>query len=253
MKKSFSTVASYPPTWVAVIVVSVAVVILIGFFDPPLLVALFMILLGVALLLAWPLTMSTTGTLERLEFSKYDTSEQDREAREALAAELAELGSEQGVDQLQMLGTKLEGLTEVLRHRLDAGEMTYSRYLGTARSVYESGVDNLREVVVALRSVSNINEGYISHRLGELRQDGDQEKVDEEIVALESRQGLRDRQVLRVEKLLTQNETAMTALDATATALADAPIGREHASADADAAVAELVELAQRAGRYASS
>ena len=151
-----------------------------------------------------------------------------------------------------MLGTKLEGLTEVLRKRLNAGEMTYSRYLGTAHSVYSGGVDKLREVVIALQSVRNIDETYINRRLGELRQDGDAEKVQEEISTLENRLALRERQITRVEKVLTQNETAMTALDSTATALANAPIGREHADADTDAAVAELEALAVRASKYAS-
>jgi hypothetical protein len=42
----------------------------------------------------------------------------------------------------------------------------------------------------------------------------------------------------------------MTAMDRTATALADAPIGR--APADAEAAMEALEELAQRAMKYAT-
>jgi hypothetical protein len=255
MKKSLSMVASYPPTWIAVVVMTVGVVLLLGFFEPPLPIALLMAALGVALLLAWPLTMARTGTLDRLEFARFDTSGQDVRERESLAAQLTDLGCDQGTDQVRLLGTKLEGLTEVLRQRLDAGEMTYSRYLGSARSVYEDAVDSLREVVISLRSISNIDKDYIGRRLDELGAGSGPEggtSAGDEVSTLRDRQALHDRQVARVAQLLTRNEAAMTALDSTATALAEAPMGREHASADADAAVAELVALAGRASRYAS-
>ncbi|MCZ7529760.1 MAG: hypothetical protein M5U31_05105 [Acidimicrobiia bacterium] len=252
MKKSFSTVVSYPPTWFAAVVVIVGVLMMIRFFEPPLLITLFLVAMGAALLLVWPLTMSATGTIDKLEFSKHDTSEEDRKEREELERQLRELGCEQGADQLRMLGTRLESLTEVLRERLNAGEMTYSRYLGTAHNVYSGSVDKLREVAISLRSVSNIDEDRLDSRLAELESGGDAGKRREEIATLENRRALRDRQTERVEKLLAQNETAITALDTTATALADAPIGREHASEDADVAVAELEALAVRASKYAS-
>jgi len=50
--------------------------------------------------------------------------------------------------------------------------------------------------------------------------------------------------------LLAQNESALTALDRTTTALADVPIGRKPE--DADAAMAELEALADRTGDYAT-
>jgi hypothetical protein len=50
--------------------------------------------------------------------------------------------------------------------------------------------------------------------------------------------------------LLAQNESALTALNRTATALADVPIGKRPE--DADAAMEALDELAARASKYAS-
>ena len=60
---------------------------------------------------------------------------------------------------------------------------------------------------------------------------------------------MRATQRRRIAQLLAQNESALTALDRTTTALADAPIGKKPA--DADAAMAELEALADRAGEYA--
>jgi hypothetical protein len=107
----------------------------------------------------------------------------------------------------------------------------------------------LKETVVSLTAVGSIYPAYISQRLTELR-GSDVAKQSTEIATLESRGELREKQLAKVEALLAQNEEAMTALSATASALADAPIGRTPA--DAEAAMAELDNLAQRAANYAS-
>ena len=60
---------------------------------------------------------------------------------------------------------------------------------------------------------------------------------------------MRTSQRRRIAQLLAQNESALTALDRTTTALADVPIGKKPE--DADAAMAALEELADRAVKYA--
>jgi hypothetical protein len=60
---------------------------------------------------------------------------------------------------------------------------------------------------------------------------------------------MRTTQRRRIAQLLAQNESALTALDRTTTALADVPIGKKPE--DADAAMAALEELADRASKYA--
>jgi predicted house-cleaning NTP pyrophosphatase (Maf/HAM1 superfamily) len=57
-------------------------------------------------------------------------------------------------------------------------------------------------------------------------------------------------QEAKINDLLAQNETAMTLIDRTSTALADAPIGRKPQ--DAEAAMEQLSELAERANKYAT-
>ena len=136
----------------------------------------------------------------------------------------------------------------MLQHRLDAGELTYARYLATSQQVFSSALDNLHEVAVASESISTIDETYIDRRLTELASDdSDPEAAERERATLERRREMRATQRRSIAQLLAQNESALTALDRTTTALADVPIGKKPD--DADAAMAELEALADRAGR----
>ena len=64
---------------------------------------------------------------------------------------------------------------------------------------------------------------------------------------------LLERQLDKVAKLFAKNESAMTALDNTASVLADTRMGREHASMETEQAMSELEALANRAHKYASA
>jgi len=99
-------------------------------------------------------------------------------------------------------------------------------------------------------SVSTIDPDYIDARLAQLQgEDGDSTQA--EVSSLEDRRALATTQQAKVTYLLAQNESAMTLLDRTSTALADAPIGL--APQDAEAAMEALKELADRASRYATT
>jgi hypothetical protein len=137
----------------------------------------------------------------------------------------------------------------VLNRRLDAGELTYARYLTTAQQVYLSALDNLHEIAISLRSISTIDRDYIEARLAELHSQSS-DSAQSERASIEGRLELLTSQEEKVARLLAQNESGMTAMDRTATALADAPIGRTPE--DAEAAMAALEELAQRAMKYAT-
>ena len=126
--------------------------------------------------------------------------------------------------------------------------MTYARYLSSAQHVYLAALENLHEVAVAEQSVSAIDDDYIDQRLEELG-DRDGEAAITERRSLNDRRSLRKTQEKKVAGLLAQNEAAMTVLDRTAIALADASIGRQPQ--DAEAAMKALQEMADRAGKYA--
>ena len=168
----------------------------------------------------------------------------------ALKRDLDRLEDERPAYQLQAIGEKRDNLVAMLDRRLEAGELTYARYLSTAQQVYLAVISNLREVVVAIGSISTIDPDYIDNRLEELRAEGSV-SAEPEIRSLEDRRALATTQQAKATYLLAQNESAMTLLDRTSTALADAPIG--VAPQDAKAAMQALEELADRADKYASA
>jgi hypothetical protein len=250
MKSWWRAVVSYPPTWVAVVVLGATVWLVFEVIDPPGIFVGVLIGLAVVAAIAWPFTMSATGTLSKLQFEVPRVEEVDPQEIATLRAELDALADTQPAEQLDALLQKRQSLINVLQRRLDAGELTYARYLATSQQVFSSALDNLHEIALASESISTIDETYIDRRLAELDgDDSDAESADRERATLERRRELRHTQRRKIAQLLAQNESALTALDRTTTALADVPIGKKPE--DADAAMAALEELADRAAKYA--
>jgi hypothetical protein len=243
-------VVSYPPTWIAAVLLGATVWVVLEFLDPPGVFVVVLIVLAVVAALAWPFTMSATGTLAKLQFEIPRVEDVDPAQIAVLRAELESVDDSQPTEQLDALLSKRQSLINVLQRRLDAGELTYARYLSTSQQVFDSALDNLHEVAVAYESISTIDEHYIDRRLAELAaDDSDADSASRERQTLERRRELRATQRRRIAQLLAQNEAALTALDRTTTALADVPIGKRPE--DADAAMAALEELADRAAKYA--
>ena len=175
-----------------------------------------------------------------------------RQKLESLRADLTKVEAHQGIAQLTLLDQKLASLIEVLRRRLNNGELTQFRYLDAAQQVYLSAIDNLHEIYIALTSVGTIDRERIDLRLRELRALGNQAaSAISQIDALSQSRTMLEQQTARVETLFAQNEQAMTTLDHAATALADARINKGEANVDIDSALLELERLARRAGSYA--
>jgi hypothetical protein len=243
-------VVRYPPTWIAAVVLGAAVWLILTLLDPPAVLVVVLVVLAVIAAIAWPLTMSATGTLAKLQFEVPRVDEIDPAEIAALRSELDALADTQPSEQLDALLQKRQSLINVLQRRLDAGELTYARYLSTSQQVFASALDNLHEIALASESISTIDETYIDRRLAELTDDdSDAESADRERATLERRRELRQTQRRKIAQLLAQNESALTALDRTTTALADVPIGKKPE--DAEAAMAALEELADRAAKYA--
>ncbi len=243
-------VVRYPPTWIAAVLLGAVVWLVLSVLDPPGVLVIILIVLAVIAAVAWPFTMSATGTLAKLQFEIPRVEEIDPVEIAELRADLDALVDTQPTEQLDALLSKRKSLINVLQRRLDAGELTYARYLSTSQQVFRSALDNLHEVAVAYESISTIDEPYIERRLVELAaDDSDAESAERERATLERRRELRTNQRRRIAQLLAQNESALTALNRTTTALADVPIGKKPE--DADAAMAALEELADRAAKYA--
>ncbi len=250
MRSARAAVLSYPPTWIAVAVVIAAELLLFSWFGPGLVMALVFILVGVLAGAAWPLIMTMTGETQRRMYPISDMTADDVGMLEQLRLDLEKVECEQGLAQMRMLREKRDNLAEVLGRRLNAGELTYGRYVGTAQGVYLAAIDNLHETAVALQSIRAIDHEYVDRRLTELTEadDAEADAILRERTSLEDRRSMREQKMTRAAALLAQNESAMTVLDKTAGAVADAPIGQTPS--DADAAMEQLDELASRIERY---
>jgi hypothetical protein len=250
MTSWWKAVVRYPQTWIAIVAVVVAVVATLLLLEPSTPIAIAVVAVGVIFIVLWPVVLSATGTLKQLQFDVPRLQDVSETELRLLAHQLERLDDPRPARQLAAIGEKRDNLMAVLDRRLQPGELTYARYQSTAQQVYLAVISNLREVEVALGSISTIDPDYIDSRLAELRGESD-DSTQAEIESLLDRRALATTQQAKVTYLLAQNESAMTLLDQTSTALADAPIGMTPQ--DADAAMDALKELADRAGKYATA
>lgn len=158
-----------------------------------------------------------------------------------LDARFEELAYAPGRAQLALLGEKFDSVSEVIRERLDVGEIAHSRYLQAAEQVYLSALDNLSEVDLALRSVTTVSPQEMRAQIDALRAEGAGQAAEE----VEKRLELHKAQWERAGKLMAQNERAMTALLETATRFAETQTKRGAARVSADRAIEDLERLAE--------
>jgi hypothetical protein len=173
------------------------------------------------------------------------------ETMKRLRAELGELEFEAGLAQMTQLQGKFKAFEQLLRGKLDPREMTFSRYLGMTEQVFLAGLDNLRRISDTLRGLAAIDDKHIRKRLAALAADNiDSATQDREIATLNDRLALLERQRELVDRLLAENETAMTQIDQVMAAIASLDTSAGHASMTMESAMSELKVLAERAPRY---
>lgn len=169
-----------------------------------------------------------------------------------LRTDLAAHAMEQPLAQLGLLESKMAAVRKVLTRRLDAGEITFDRYLSAAEQAYLAGLDNLREIDVSATARQAIDPSYVERRLDALSDTSETEGARERD-ALNERMHHHRRLDTRIVERLTLNEEILSALDATASAMAHADIGARESRTSADMAIAELDRLARRVDAYARS
>ena len=250
-----ATLARWPATWFAIgLVGALEVGFWLAFRPGPLMLGA-SLALAMVLLALWPVfAVRAPEFLARHQALGDASTRETRERLVALERDLAELDADRGLDQLRMVRQKLDTLTAVLQRRMNAGELAFGRYVGTAEQVYLATLDNLHEIVVVLTSAKGIDRDYIDDRLASLgssERDGEGERRERDSLA--ERHELLERQLAKVSELYAQNESAMTALDNTAMALADTRTSSGRAAVDAEGAMAALEELAKRTRKYAAS
>lgn len=190
------------------------------------------------------------GQLARHRESLLEELEKDLKEYSTCCAGMERYG-EQGAEQFSQIKEKYDNLVGILERKLEPGELTYARYLGTAEQVYLAVLDNLRDAATLLQSVRTVDTAYIEERLvvlNKLERLSPSDKEEKETLA--SRRKLYEEQLEEVRTLLGKNEQAMTVIDATTVAIARIHTVRGEATVDMEAARVALAALAARAGTY---
>jgi hypothetical protein len=103
---------------------------------------------------------------ERLEQQRKETMRQ-------IGHDLEKLGMREAYSQYTRVSDKYALYKKTLSNNLHAGELTYSRYLGTGEQVYLSILDNLKALIHAKKSADGIDETYIRQRIKSLQDHND--------------------------------------------------------------------------------
>jgi hypothetical protein len=169
-----------------------------------------------------------------------------------LTGELRTLQFEPGISQIERLRDKYQVFVELLRRKLDPGEMTFMRYLGMGEQVFLGGLDNLARISDALKGSGTNDTGEIRRRIKELKSDGiDSNAQDQEEAALLARLALMEQQREKISGWLAENEAAMTALDRVMAGVAEMNT-TQSATMKMQHAMEELETLARRASSYSA-
>jgi hypothetical protein len=169
-----------------------------------------------------------------------------------LTGELRTLKFEPGISQIERLRDKYQVFVELLRRKLDPGEMTFMRYLGMGEQVFLGGLDNLARISDALKGSGTNDTGEIRRRIKELKGDGiDSNAQDQEEAALMARLALMEQQREKISGWLAENEAAMTALDRVMAGVAEMNT-TQSATMKMQHAMEELETLAKRASSYSA-
>jgi hypothetical protein len=242
----------YPLTWMALLVCGLFVWSIWKWFGPPWVMLLLSIALAVFVFCLWPLFYMRSEAYVRAAFGLGERAVgNEAQSVNRLVEDFQALGFKEGLEQVRMLRQKYHNLAEVLGRRLDAGELTYRRYLGMAEGVYLASVENLQDVAISLRSISTIDPAALRLKIEDLKKEMGF-SVPEAIHAIEDRRKLYEEQRQRIARLLAQTEAAMTALDHTATALATTRTSKGLTEVGIEVAMKDLEELAGRTGKYAA-
>lgn len=168
----------------------------------------------------------------------------EREERlKTIARELKELDCHAGSVQMDNLRAKYDSFVSVVEEKYNPSEITYGRYLGIAEQIYLAGIDNLQQVAVSLKSTRSIDRDYIEGQLEHLDANG-VDNHDSDYQTLRDRLALLDSTAQHVDRLLVENEKAMTQLVQTGANLAKVRTDPSEAKMEMDQAMTELSYLA---------
>lgn len=185
-----------------------------------------------------------TFELRYIDNLKRKIEEETEGKRRRLAQELKALNCPRGYKQLTQLQADFDSLVELLGTMLNTHEVTYKRYHGIALEVFLSGIDNLKKILTALMSISEINETDIQNSINKLKNTPGKEN---EIKVLQERIQIKNQQLKKVDEYLNQNEIAITQLEKTAALITNLDSGLDEGKIDMESSMDDLSRIVDQA------
>jgi hypothetical protein len=171
-----------------------------------------------------------------------------------LMRDLKEQQAREALAQLERFAEKIRTFEDVLDDKLSRQEITFGRFMGIAEQVYLSGIDNLRAVAVARKSMSSsADEAYIRRRIREIEKAQPRTDAQQtELGGLAKQLEVREQNAIKADKCLAENEQALAQLDVALAAIGEMKTGSSHASVSMETAMSDLQQIASRAGAYST-
>jgi hypothetical protein len=156
---------------------------------------------------------------------------------------------DQGLEQFTRSKLSYDNFREILEQSFGSGRLDYGRIWGASEQAYLGVLDNLKQVVTVLKSLSTIDPDYIERRLRQLDALAHLADADRrERVTLAKRAQVREEQLQKVNEILTRNEEAITGIEEATAALAGSGSGETFSDVDPEVSIRQLRELAEKAG-----
>jgi hypothetical protein len=154
-------------------------------------------------------------------------------------------------DQFDGANGKYVNFRTLLSSKFAPTELTFARYMKSADQVHLSMLDGIQNATTILTGLRTIDIDQIRAQVRQLkRADAPDDAQVKELQTLEHRLQLREDELASLRELLSTNEQSMTTLTMAGTALTKLQTSANRTALDADTAMRELEELAERAQNY---
>lgn len=234
-------------TWVALILCVISVIVVLGQFGTSAGLGIKALVIGIGLIsaLVWFVLFQNSAEYHNEQIDAADAARR-REAAQ-IEAELRELGQEQAAHHVGQLSSKLDDYQNVLKMKFGENEITYQRYLGVGHQLYDGANRNLQSVLASARSIKSIDTGRLESQVRDLESRGRGDS--DEAKAVKERYAMHVDQRKTIDRLVEQNEQALTALSDATTQLAgiDTNAG---SSPRMDSMIDDLKRMAEKVDQY---
>jgi len=246
MRGTWGAVVTYPPSWIAMAAVVVAVAATLLLLEPSPFFTAVTIVVGILAVVAWPITLTATGTLDALRYRAPTLANVSETEIRMLGDQLERLDDRRAFEQLKAIRRSRDTIITLLDRRRKVGEMIYERYRSTTQQIFLVVVNNLQTV---LRDA----DGERPTRDDSAEPDGIGRgtggTLEAEMVPLTAEDPPASTGAGQVSTLLAENDSAIAVMDRASTALGNAAIGLS--STEATAGMQALQDWVDRAVRGA--